>query len=240
MCSCPGPAKRLACTPWLAPNPRAPASWTCRPRATRRLPAAGPGLVPGRRAGLGHRHPQQPGPPANVHGRVTGRARPAPPRARPGPRDRSRELARATSHREEAEQALAAHQPPGMLRWLRRDDHQSARIPGGLAVATQQANRALTGSGSCASISSATTAGWRPTPTSARSIGRWFGPLPGSAGPPASPSSRSGPATSWRRSAQYRRRPGAGGPGARPRPRSSSTGAPTRSPIRTEPRPRAA
>jgi hypothetical protein len=64
------------------------------------------------------------------------------------PRDRGRELARATNHREEAEQALAAHQPPtghqptGMLRWLRRDDHQSARIPGGLAVATQQANRA--------------------------------------------------------------------------------------------------
>jgi hypothetical protein len=64
------------------------------------------------------------------------------------PRDRSRELARATNHREEAEQALAAHQPPtghqpaGMLRWLRRGDHQSARIPGGLAVATQQANRA--------------------------------------------------------------------------------------------------
>jgi conjugative relaxase-like TrwC/TraI family protein len=62
------------------------------------------------------------------------------------PRDRSRELARATAHREQAEAALAAHQQPGgrqpagMLRWLRRGD-QPAQIPGGLSVATQQANR---------------------------------------------------------------------------------------------------
>jgi hypothetical protein len=64
------------------------------------------------------------------------------------PRDRSRELQRATAHREEAEQALAAHQPstghqpPGMLGWLRRGGDQAAEVPGGLAVATQQANRA--------------------------------------------------------------------------------------------------
>jgi len=64
------------------------------------------------------------------------------------PRDRSRELARATDHRQQAEQALAVHQPStgrqpaGMLRWLRRDRDQPAQIPGGLAVATQQANRA--------------------------------------------------------------------------------------------------
>jgi conjugative relaxase-like TrwC/TraI family protein len=63
------------------------------------------------------------------------------------PRDRSRELARATAHRQQAEQALAGHQEPtdrqpaGMLRWLRRGE-EPARIPGGLAVATQQANRA--------------------------------------------------------------------------------------------------
>jgi len=63
------------------------------------------------------------------------------------PRDRSRELARASAHREHAEEALAAHQPaigrqpPGMLRWLRRSDDHSARIPGGLAVATQQVYR---------------------------------------------------------------------------------------------------
>jgi hypothetical protein len=63
------------------------------------------------------------------------------------PRDRSRELARATAHRQQAEEALAAHrqppdrQPPGMLRWLRGAD-QPASIPGALAVATQQVNRA--------------------------------------------------------------------------------------------------
>jgi conjugative relaxase-like TrwC/TraI family protein len=62
------------------------------------------------------------------------------------PRDRGRELARASAHREQTEEALAAHQPPtgrppgGMLRWLRRGD-ELASIPGGLAVATQQANR---------------------------------------------------------------------------------------------------
>jgi AAA domain len=64
------------------------------------------------------------------------------------PRDRSRELARATTHRQQAERALAAHQQPtgrqpaGMLRWLRRADDQPNRVPGGVAVATQQANRA--------------------------------------------------------------------------------------------------
>jgi hypothetical protein len=64
------------------------------------------------------------------------------------PRDRSRELTRATDHRQHAEEALAAHQqpavgqPPGMLRFLGRDRDQPARMPGGLAVATQQVNRA--------------------------------------------------------------------------------------------------
>jgi hypothetical protein len=63
------------------------------------------------------------------------------------PRDRSRELARAAAHREHAEEALAAHQPAtgrqpaGMLRWRRRGK-EPAPVPGGLAVATQQANRA--------------------------------------------------------------------------------------------------
>jgi hypothetical protein len=65
------------------------------------------------------------------------------------PRDRSRELARATTHRQHAEDALAAYQQPtgrlpaGMLRRLRRSSDQSAGMPGGLAVATQQANRTL-------------------------------------------------------------------------------------------------
>ena len=63
------------------------------------------------------------------------------------PRDRTRELIRATAYREQAEAALAAHQQPttrqpvGMLGWLRRGD-QSASLPGGLAVGGQQANRA--------------------------------------------------------------------------------------------------
>jgi hypothetical protein len=63
------------------------------------------------------------------------------------PRDRGRELARAADHREQAEAALATHQQPtvrqpaGMLRWRRRGGDQPAQIPGGLAVATQQANR---------------------------------------------------------------------------------------------------
>jgi conjugative relaxase-like TrwC/TraI family protein len=64
------------------------------------------------------------------------------------PRDRSRELTRAVAHRQHAEEALATHQqaggsqPGGMLRWLRRSSDQPAQVPGGLAVATQQANRA--------------------------------------------------------------------------------------------------
>src|SRR5918993_551233 len=64
------------------------------------------------------------------------------------PRDRSWELARATAHRQQAEEVLAAHQQPtgrepaGMLRWLRRGNDHPVHIPGGLAVATQQANRA--------------------------------------------------------------------------------------------------
>jgi hypothetical protein len=65
------------------------------------------------------------------------------------PRDRSRELARATAHRQQAEEALAAHeqptgrQSPGMLRWLRRGgDQPTTQVPGGPAVATQLVNRA--------------------------------------------------------------------------------------------------
>jgi conjugative relaxase-like TrwC/TraI family protein len=64
------------------------------------------------------------------------------------PRDHSRVLTRATAHREQAEAALAAHQPSagrrpgGMLGWLHRGGEQPAGVPGGLAVATQQANRA--------------------------------------------------------------------------------------------------
>ena len=84
-----------------------------------------------------------------------------------------------------------------------------------------------TGSGSCVSTSSAARAGWRPTPSSAPSIGRCCGPWPGSGAPPASRSKLTAPAMSWRPWGQFPSRPGAGGPGATPPPRSSSTGAPT-------------
>jgi hypothetical protein len=64
------------------------------------------------------------------------------------PGDRTRELKRAATHRKQAEEVLAAYQQPtdrqraGMLRWLRRGSDQPARTPGGLTLATQQANRA--------------------------------------------------------------------------------------------------
>jgi conjugative relaxase-like TrwC/TraI family protein len=63
------------------------------------------------------------------------------------PRDLRRELNRAAAHRQQAEEALAhqqagGRQPDGMLRWLRRSNDQPAQLPGAMAVATQQANRA--------------------------------------------------------------------------------------------------
>jgi hypothetical protein len=93
------------------------------------------------------------------------------------PRDRGRELARATTHRQQAEAALAAHQPPtghqpaGMLRRLRRSE-QPASCWVGWRWPPNRPTGPMTGSGSYASTNSAATAGWRPTPTSARSIGR--------------------------------------------------------------------
>jgi AAA domain/TrwC relaxase len=117
------------------------------------------------------------------------------------PRDRGRELARASAHRQQAEQALAAHQPPtgrqsgGMLGWLRRSD-QPDPMPGGWRWPPNRPTAPMTGNGSCASTSSAATAGLKPTPTSARSIGRWCGPWPGSGAPPAWRLRVTGPATS--------------------------------------------
>jgi hypothetical protein len=64
------------------------------------------------------------------------------------PRDRTRELARTSAHRQQAEEALATHKQPGgrppagMRRFLRRGSDQPTQVPGGRAVATQQANRA--------------------------------------------------------------------------------------------------
>jgi conjugative relaxase-like TrwC/TraI family protein len=64
------------------------------------------------------------------------------------PRDCSRELARAMTHRQQAEQVLVAQQPSGgrqpagMLGWLRRSNDQPAQMRGVLAVTTQQVDRA--------------------------------------------------------------------------------------------------
>src|SRR5829696_5066682 len=149
MCSCPGPAKTPACMRSLAPNLTAPASWTC-PTATSPTPTCSwprPCPVPVAR----------PWPSTSPIATTCGgcpRRSCAPSgtgcaaswiRA---PRDRSRELARATAQSEQAEEALAAHQPPGgrrpagMLRWLRGHHERPVGMPGGLAVPTQQANRA--------------------------------------------------------------------------------------------------
>jgi conjugative relaxase-like TrwC/TraI family protein len=64
------------------------------------------------------------------------------------PRDRARELERATARREQADQALAAArqpaggQPTHMLRWRRGAGERAAAHAGAAAVAEQQANRA--------------------------------------------------------------------------------------------------
>jgi len=118
------------------------------------------------------------------------------------PRDRGRELARATAHRQQAEQVLAAHQQPGdrsptgMLRWLGRGGDPPNHIPGGRRWPPNRSAGPMTGSGSCASTSSAGMVGWRPTPTSVRSIGRSCGSWPGSSAPPASQSKPIAPAMS--------------------------------------------
>ena len=60
----------------------------------------------------GHQHPQQPRPPAGVHrGNAAERDR-LRRQLDQAPRDRGSELGRATTHRQQAEQALAAHRPP--------------------------------------------------------------------------------------------------------------------------------
>jgi hypothetical protein len=104
--------------------------------------------VPGGRPDPGHGHPSSP----DLQRLSTAELRAERDRLRrqldQAPRDRSRELAQATTRREEAEQVLAAHQPStgrqpaGMLGWLRRGQELPAGMPGGLAVATQQADRA--------------------------------------------------------------------------------------------------
>jgi hypothetical protein len=150
MCSCRGPARTPACTPSSAQSLKAPGSWTRR-TPDRDQPDGYLQLAQAlSRAGgqtLAIDTPHSP----DLQRLSTAELRAERDQLRrqldQAPRDRNRELARATTHREQAEQALAAHQPPigrqpaGMLRWLRRGE-EPARIPGGLAMATQQANRA--------------------------------------------------------------------------------------------------
>jgi hypothetical protein len=148
------------------------------------------------------------------------------------PRDRTRELDRASAHRQQAEEALATHQPAGMLRLLRRGD-QPSQVPGGLAVATQQVDRAHDRERELRQHQQRRQ-GWLEA-------NGHFGPqyrqvvraLAWQQRPPGWPSSTSDLPMSWRPSAPYLSRPGAGGPGAKPPPTSSTTGAATRSPIPT-------
>jgi AAA domain/Nuclease-related domain len=157
------------------------------------------------------------------------------------PRDRSRELARATAHRQHAEEAMAAHQPStdrqpaGMLGWLRRGDDQSARMPGGLAVATQQANRAHDRERELRQHQQRRD-GWveanadlGPQDRQVMRTLAWRRRATGLAIEAERPGyvlEALGPCPS---------RPGAGGPGATPPPKSSSTDTPTASPIRCWP-----
>jgi conjugative relaxase-like TrwC/TraI family protein len=115
------------------------------------------------------------------------------------PRDRGRELGRATTHRQQAEQALAAHQqstgrqPTGMLRFFR---DQPSPMPGGLAVATHQANRAHDRERELRQHQQYRQGWLEANAHLGPSIGRSCGPWPGSDAPPAWPSKPTGPAMS--------------------------------------------
>jgi conjugative relaxase-like TrwC/TraI family protein len=156
------------------------------------------------------------------------------------PRDRSRELARAATQRQQAEEALAAQQPAsggrpaGMLRWRRRGE-DPARIPGGLAVATQQANRAHDRERELRQHQQRRQ-GWLEANAylgqQYRQVVRalaWQRRATGLA------IEQERPGYVLEASGQFPSQPGVGGPGARPRQRLSSTDAPTTSPIRTGP-----
>jgi hypothetical protein len=134
---------------WSAPNPTAPGSWTCPTGSSPTPTCSWPRPCPGRVTRSWP--PTLPAVPI-CSGLSTAELRAERDRLRrqldQAPRDRSRELARATAQSQQAEEALAAHQPPagrrpaGMLRWLRGHHERPVGMPGGLAVATQQANRA--------------------------------------------------------------------------------------------------
>ena len=189
----------------------------------------------------GRRHPQQPRPPAAVHKGPAGRGGPAPPPARPGPRDRTRELVRAAATVSKLE-ALAAHQQPH--RSPAHGDLWLASPPTINLAAYRVGREMATPTGQ---PGPRPRAGAAPAPAAPRRLARGQrasrpavsagGADPGLAAARHRPGRRSRPprAMSWRRWVRCRRRPGAGGPGARPPPKSSRTGAPTRSPTRTGP-----
>src|SRR5512132_2024545 len=118
------------------------------------------------------------------------------------PRDRARELERATARRAEADQALAQvttssdpqRQGRGMLRQRRRGEPPSADRAAAL-VARQQADRAHDAELAFASASAAPgwLAGWRRMPTWVRPTARSSGSWPGRAAPAAWPPSTSRP-----------------------------------------------
>jgi conjugative relaxase-like TrwC/TraI family protein len=155
------------------------------------------------------------------------------------PRDRARELARATARREQADQALAAarQQPPaprppacfagGGMTSRRPSSAPRWRWPSSRPTAP------TTASSRSAATSSAGPRVWRATPTSAPPTGRWSASWRGGVASAGWWSSTTGPATSASCSARFLTAPEAGGHGGRPLPRSRSTAPPTTSRIRS-------
>jgi conjugative relaxase-like TrwC/TraI family protein len=193
MCSCPEPGRTPTCTPWSAPNPRAPANLICRiesnPTPTSSWPRPYPELA-------ARPWPSTP-PPASISSDC--------PRQSCGP---SGTGSAASSTRPPVTAAASwPGSPPTASRprkpWPLITSLVAGSAPaclvGCAAVATSPPPRCrvgwrwppnrstglMTANASCASTSNAATAGWRPTPTSAPSIGRWYGPWPGSGAPPA-------------------------------------------------------
>jgi hypothetical protein len=94
------------------------------------------------------------------------------------PRDRTRELQRATVHREQASRpwppssSLATVSPRACFAGYAATTTSPLGCPGGWRWPPSRSTGPVTGSGSCASTNNAATAGWKPTPTWASSIGR--------------------------------------------------------------------
>jgi hypothetical protein len=184
MCSSPGPARTLACTPWSGPNPRAPGSWICRIGCSRMLTCSWPRRCPGPAA--------RPWPSISPAARTSSGC----PRPSCGPSG----IGSAVSWTMPPVTAAASWPgpPPAARRRSRRWPPTSSppvtsrpACFAGCAAATtglpayrvdwrSPPNRSTAptiGSESCASTSNAATAGWKPILTSARSIGRWCAPL---------------------------------------------------------------